>query len=209
MPSSASSDATVRVAPASAGSGVRAGPAATAATTARAEAALAAGRTAPTTTAVTEAVAMMAPTTTAVTEAAAETPPRRWTRPPRITPARAAGARAEAAETTLPSRTLSSSPSPTTPAPARPAGPPDVRAGRSADRDHAVDRDPGPLGEQGVDPHHGRQVAQGVAELRQRDHLHVAARRRAVGGDELLAGVLLLQRVEHPGLGRDDERARA
>ena len=51
-------------------------------------------------------------------------------------------------------------------------------------------------------------VAQRVAQLRQRDHLHEAAVGRLVGGDELGVGRGLAQRVEHPGLGRDDRGAR-
>ena len=54
-----------------------------------------------------------------------------------------------------------------------------------------------------------RQVAQAVAQLRQRDHLHVAAARRLVGGDEVDVGRGHAQRVQHPGLGRDDRRAAA
>ena len=47
-------------------------------------------------------------------------------------------------------------------------------------------------------------VAQRVAQLRQRDHLHVLAARRLVGGDEVDVGRRHPQRVQHPGLGRDD-----
>ena len=47
-------------------------------------------------------------------------------------------------------------------------------------------------------------VAQRVAQLGQRDHLHEPARGGLVGGDELDVGGRLAQRMEHPGLGGDD-----
>ena len=51
-------------------------------------------------------------------------------------------------------------------------------------------------------------VAQRVAELGQRDHLHEPAVRGLVGGDELDVGRRLAQRMQHPGLGGDDRRPR-
>ncbi len=65
---------------------------------------------------------------------------------------------------------------------------------------------PGPLGDRLGDLHLSRHVAQGVTQLRQRDHLHVAAARRLVGGHEVHVGARLAQRVQHPRLGRDDRR---
>src|SRR6202044_2882247 len=55
----------------------------------------------------------------------------------------------------------------------------------SADRDHPPDRDPGPIGNLRRDLDLVHAVAQRVAELRQRDHLHVAAVGGLVGGDEV------------------------
>ena len=55
----------------------------------------------------------------------------------------------------------------------------------------------------------GRHLAERVAQLRQRDHLHVAARGRLVGGHEVDVRPRHLERVQHPGLrGHDRGRAR-
>ena len=50
-------------------------------------------------------------------------------------------------------------------------------------------------------------LAQRVAQLGQRDHLHVLAAGLGVGGDELHVRRGHAQRVEHPDLGRDDRLA--
>src|SRR5689334_1268581 len=75
------------------------------------------------------------------------------------------------------------------------------------DRHHALDRDQRALGDLRVDRDEliRAHVTKAVAQLRQRDHLHVLADGLLVGGDELLVRVRLLERVDHPGLGRDDE----
>src|SRR4051794_31395073 len=46
---------------------------------------------------------------------------------------------------------------------------------RSADRDHPLDRQPRALGDRVGHLDGGRELAERVAQLRQRDHLHVAA----------------------------------
>ena len=89
------------------------------------------------------------------------------------------------------------------------------RAGRdhptdgSADRDHALDRD-APLRDGLGHLDLVGEVAQAVAQLLQRDHLHVAAARALVGRDEVDVGRRHAQGMQHPGLrGHDRRRAPA
>src|SRR6266568_3260986 len=71
-----------------------------------------------------------------------------------------------------------------------------------ADRDHALDRAAGALGDLRLHRHDVLPVAQRVAQLLQRDHLHVLADRLLGDGLEPLARSLLVEPVDDPGLGR-------
>src|SRR5437588_7112948 len=51
------------------------------------------------------------------------------------------------------------------------------------DRDHTLARDPCPAGGLRIDADLGLQIAERVAQLRKRDHLHVLADRGRVGGN--------------------------
>src|SRR5215207_4961886 len=74
----------------------------------------------------------------------------------------------------------------------------DLRAWLLADRDHPLDRRAGALRDVGRHLHDGPPLSERVAQLRQRDHLHVAAAGRLVRGDELDVRRRLAQAVEHP-----------
>ena len=79
----------------------------------------------------------------------------------------------------------------------------------SGDRDHPLDRAAAPRRRsRGGTRTSCTPSRSAVAELRQRDHLHEAAARLGVGGDELDLRRRPAQRVEHADLGRDD-RARS
>ncbi len=64
-----------------------------------------------------------------------------------------------------------------------------------------------PLGDVGRDADLELHLEQAVAQLRQRDHLHVLAEGHPVGLDQIGPRSRLLQRVEHSVLGGDDEAA--
>src|SRR6266511_658821 len=74
-----------------------------------------------------------------------------------------------------------------------------------ADRDHALDRPAGALGDLGLNGDDVLPVAERVAQLLERDHLHVLADRPLRDGLEALSRRLLVQPVENPGLGRYEE----
>ena len=75
-----------------------------------------------------------------------------------------------------------------------------------ADRDHPLDRQPRVVSDLRRHPDLVHSVAQRVAELRERDHLHEAAVGRLVRSDELDVRRRLAERMQHARLGRDDRR---
>src|SRR5581483_4048036 len=79
------------------------------------------------------------------------------------------------------------------------------RTRRSGDRDHALEREPGPCGGLLGHRHLVTPLAQRVAQLLERDYLHVAADRPLGDRLEELAGRLLVQPVQDADLGGDEE----
>src|SRR5690606_23518192 len=74
----------------------------------------------------------------------------------------------------------------------------------SPDRDHALDRDSRLFVDLIRNAYLELHVTQAVAQLRHRDHLHVLSEGHRMGLDLVGLRGCLLQRVEHPVLGRDD-----
>src|SRR5262249_19881767 len=80
-------------------------------------------------------------------------------------------------------------------------------AAESADRDHPVDRATGAGGDLRLDHHLVLPVAERVAQLLERDHLHVLANRPLGDGLEAFARGLLVQAMDDSRLGGDEEAA--
>src|ERR1041385_8666326 len=76
---------------------------------------------------------------------------------------------------------------------------------RLADGDHAPDRATGARCDLGLDDDLVLPIAQRIAELLERDHLHEAAGGTLAHRLEPFAGSLLLEPVDDPRLGRDEE----
>src|SRR5512133_3170265 len=77
----------------------------------------------------------------------------------------------------------------------------------SADRDHPLDRASRAGSDLGLDRHLVLPIAERREQLFERNHLHVLADRPLGDGFEALSRRLLVQPVEDPGFGRDEEAA--